>query len=602
MPVHSDSLWRWIWFFLTPYWVTFARFLVFRIVRYTIILMVPFVIGYSINAFETGEAFTDTGRMAAVLGAYMVLYGFALCSIMIFVREASTEDRLIRAMTLFSVRHMNALPLPWHEAQGSGGKLQRVMTARSSIKQMYNIYKWTAVPFTAGVLSIILSVVMIDAPLFFFLFYVGFIVTFIAAGLYMARRIPDLHNRHNVLLEKLISGVYEFVSAVRTVKAFHMGRYIDREAARMEAQGHGAMIDIFRATYLKWMVLNIVGFFWITAFVVACIAGIYQGWLTAGAFATIFFMAYTLWNRLEEIVYMQDEFLQARNGFMRLTETLKAPQVSYDHPPLLPYDPHWRKIAFRHVGFHYTGTAGDNVPAALHDVTLDIVRGERIALVGRSGAGKSTFIKLLMKQVEPTSGQILIDTTGLPHVPVADWLSHIGFVPQDVELFNMSIRENILLDRDHESCADHYDRALEHAALDQLLAGLPQGDGTMVGERGIKLSGGQRQRLGIARALVRDADMIIFDEATASLDSLSEQVIQDALATAFSGKTMIIIAHRLSTVRFADRIVVMENGAIAEQGGFDDLIARNGKFAAMWALQSAGFIDGEPTREDVMKT
>jgi ATP-binding cassette subfamily B protein len=138
---------------------------------------------------------------------------------------------------------------------------------------------------------------------------------------------------------------------------------------------------------------------------------------------------------------------------------------------------------------------------------------------------------------------------------------------------------------------------LKHSALDQLMDTLPQGDNTMVGERGIKLSGGQRQRLGIARALVREADLIIFDEATASLDSLSEQVIQNALGTVFASKTMVIIAHRLSTVRFADRIIVLEDGRIAEQGRFADLIARNGKFAAMWALQSSGFIDDDPVIE-----
>lgn len=132
---------------------------------------------------------------------------------------------------------------------------------------------------------------------------------------------------------------------------------------------------------------------------------------------------------------------------------------------------------------------------------------------------------------------------------------------------------------------------MQQAALDGLIKTLPEGDQTLVGERGIKLSGGQRQRLGIARALVRNADMIIFDEATASLDSLSEQVIQKALTTAFSGRTMIIIAHRLSTVRFADRIVVMENGRIIENGTFSELIAKGEKFATLWQLQSSGFID-----------
>lgn len=598
MPVQSDSLWRWLGFFLKPYWKTFAVFLGFRIVRYTLIAMMPFMIGFTINAFEKGWGFEEPVKLGLIVGSYLAAFGGCLLSILLFAREAGAEDRLIRSMTLFSVRHMNALPLTWHEAQGSGGKLQRVMTARSSIKQMYNIYKWTAVPFTASVAAIVLSIVMIDAPVGFLGLYAGFIASFFAVAAIMAKPIPALHNRHNVFLEKLMSGVYEFVSAVRTVKAFDMGGYIAREAERLESDGHSAMTDVFRATYLKWTVLNMVGFFWLAAFVSSCVLGIYQGWLTTGAFATIFFLAQNLWNRLEEIVYMQDEFLQARNGFMRLTETLKAPPVSYDHAPLRPLPQDWKTLSFHGVDFVYTGGL-DKAPPALRDITLTLRRGEKIALVGRSGAGKSTFVKLLMKQMEPTQGTIRIDGTDLKNIPSREWLGHIGFVPQDVELFNMTIRENILLDRDGAGNEDAYASALKHAALDRLIETLPQGDDTPVGERGIKLSGGQRQRLGIARALVRDADLIIFDEATASLDSLSEQIIQDALSTAFAGRTMVIIAHRLSTVRFADRIVVLEDGRIAEHGRFDELIAARGKFAAMWELQSAGFIDGEPEKENI---
>jgi ATP-binding cassette subfamily B protein len=596
MPVRSESLVRWVGFFLYPYWKIFAGFLIFRIARYTVIAMVPFMIGYKIKAFETGMAHDDPQRLFTVLAAYMTLYGVALMSIFLFVAEARAEDRMVRGMTLFSVRHMNALPLAWHEAQGSGGKLQRAMTARASMKQMYNIYKWTAVPFTAGLLSIVLSVAMLDAPWFFLLLYAGFIATFIATGLFMARKIPKLHDRHNAVLEKLMSGVYEFVSAVRTVKAFHMGDYIEREARRLEGDGLRAMTDIFRATYGKWSALNIVGFFWIGIFIVTCTLGVYQGWLSTGAFATIFFMAHALWGRLEEVVYMQDEFLQARSGFMRLTETLKSPPVSYDVEPLLPYDAGWSGLCFDRVDFEY-GTGDGGAPPALHEVSIRIGRGEKIALVGRSGAGKSTLVKLLMKQTAPSKGTIYLDSTNLAQVPTQDWLAHIGYVPQDVELFNTDIRSNILLDLPYDGNEDRYRRALKHAALNQLIESLPEGDKTLVGERGIKLSGGQRQRLGIARALVRDAEIIIFDEATASLDSLSEGVIQDALRHAFKDRTMIIIAHRLSTVKFADRIVVMENGRVIEEGTFNELIARNGAFARLWAMQSSGFVDEEDGRE-----
>lgn len=595
MPVGSSNFFKWAWFFLEPYRKTFILFFSFRVVRYTVLSLTPLIIGYIINAFENGWAFQHPQKLFSIVAGYLILCAAANLSILLFLTEAKMEDRAIRGLTLFSVRHMNGLPLSWHESQGSGGKLQRVMTARSSMKQMYAIYKWSLIPFLGGIIAIFLSIAMMKAPFFFLLMYAGFIVTFLAAGIYTARKIPELHNRHNILNEKLMAGVYEFVSAVRTVKAFHMGDYIDREARQREAAGHGAMTHVFRATYTKWGILNTIGFLWTSAFILAGVNGIYHEWLSVGTFAALYFMADNLWHRLEEMVYMQDQFLESRNGFMRLTETLKTPSVTHDHAPIHELPENWRQIAFCHVDFAYASDGKS--PPALHKVDLTFRRGEKIALVGRSGAGKSTLVKLLMKQVEPSSGAMMIDDVGLKHIASAEWLGRIGFVPQDVELFNMNIRENILLDIPFEGNEGIYSAALKQAALDGLVDTLPMGDQTMVGERGIKLSGGQRQRLGIARALVRRSDIIIFDEATASLDSLSEQVIQDALSSAFHGKTMIIIAHRLSTVRFADRIVVLEGGHVVEQGTFDDLVRAGGKFSTMWELQSAGFVDGEPMRE-----
>lgn len=596
MPVESSSFFRWIGFFLSPYKATFITFFSFRVVRYTILSMLPLMMGLIINGFEKGWAFAEPEKLVLMIAVFLCLYGAALASISLFFFEARAEDKTVRGLTLFSVGHMNALPLTWHEAQGSGSKLQRIMQARSSLKQLFMIYKWSVVPFIGSALAIFISIAMMDAPHFFFLMFAGFVGTFFAAAWWTAKPLPELHNRHNAVLERLMSGVYEFVSAVRTVKAFHMGEYIEREALRYEREGHGAMTLVYRASYWKWTILNTIGFLWMAGFIVICTMGVYHHWLSAGAFAAIFFLANNLWMRLEEMVYMQDQFLEFRNGFMRLTETLKAPPVNYDMAPISRLPENWSSLHFDHVDFAYDG-ADEKSPPALHDIHLSIRRGEKIALIGRSGAGKSTFIKLLMKQALPAKGEIRLDDLSLNSVASSDWLSSIGFVPQDVELFNMNIRDNILLDRSYEENADIYNRALKQAALDQLIADLPQGDQTMVGERGIKLSGGQRQRLGIARALVRDADLIIFDEATASLDSLSEQVIQNALMSAFAGRTMLIIAHRLSTVRFADRIIVLENGHIAEQGSFDDLIRLGGKFATLWAMQSSGFVDDDAARE-----
>lgn len=586
LPAGSDSFLRWLHFFLSPYLKTFLAFTTLRATRFCILAFLPLAIGWTINAFDSGLAFENPRHVLTVIGGYMTLYGGALMSIVFFWHESAMQDRLIRGLTLFSIAHMNKLPLHWHEAQGSGGKMQRVMTARNSVKHLYNIYKWSVIPFFGTTIGILASVVAIKAPFYFVFLYAGFTVTFFYAAWRVGRVLPALHDRHNKLFEKLMSGVYEFVSAVRTVRAFHMQDYIERHARNSEREGHEAMGAVFGAIFRKWAVLNMVGFAWMTLFVGLCVHGIYHGTMTTGAFATVFFLAHNLWNMLEGMIFMQDEFYEHRNGFMRLTETLKTAPHENDVAPLAPFAKNWRAITFDHAGFAYDGKDAQ----ALHDLTFTIKRGEKIALVGRSGAGKSTLVKLLMKQMLAQDGTIRIDDTDLRHIDSGAWLGQIGYVPQDVELFNLSIRDNILLDRaetpDNE---DAYNRALDQSALRELIDSLPDGDATIVGERGVRLSGGQRQRLGIARALVRDAQLIIFDEATSALDSLSEQAIQHAIEQTFGDHTVILIAHRLSTVRHVDRIYVLEDGRIIEQGPFDILRAANGPFARMWSLQSGGF-------------
>jgi len=589
MPRESDNFFRWLGFFLKPYARLLLLFLGVRLFRYAVLYILPLAIGLVIKAFESGWAYTHPVQLAMAVGAYMVLYCAVLFSIGVFIKESAAQDRMVRAMTMFSIRHINSLPLDWHEAQGSGGKLQRVMTARSSLKGLIDIYKWSLVPFVGAMIAITISVAIIDAPAWFLLLYMGFAGTFITAALYVAKPLPELHNRHNAVLEKLLSGVYEFVSAVRTVKSFNMARYIEERGQEFESEGHEAWRTVLRTIFRKWMALNSIAGLWMCIFLAVCMSGVYSHALSIGAFATLFFLAYDLWKTLENLVYIQDQYIEYRAGFMRLTETLKVSPRALDLAPIVPLPRDWKTLTFKNVDFSY----GEGKSHALSAITMAVNRGEKIALVGPSGAGKSTLAKLLMKQMWPVSGAIAVDGADLRHIAIEDWLNQTGVVPQDVELFNMSIRDNILLDRVDTAGEDAYKTALEQAALDSFIASLPQGDATLIGERGIKLSGGQRQRLGIARALVRQAELIVFDEATSSLDSLSEQAIQEAIEKSFAGKTLVVIAHRLSTVRHVDRIFVLSDGKLVEDGSFRDLIRKNGTFAKMWALQSDSFAEDE---------
>ncbi|MDO8521271.1 MAG: ABC transporter ATP-binding protein [bacterium] len=245
-------------------------------------------------------------------------------------------------------------------------------------------------------------------------------------------------------------------------------------------------------------------------------------------------------------------------------------------------------IEFDHAAFHYQGEAGDG-EAAINDFTATIKAGERVALVGPSGAGKSTIVKLLFRFFDPTSGAIKIDGVDIRDFPLATLRQQLSLVPQDPSLFHRSLTENIRYGRPGATDEEVF-RAAHLAHCDEFIHALPARYETLVGERGIKLSGGERQRVALARAFVRNAPVIVLDEATSSLDSESERHIQQALGELMKGRTTIVIAHRLSTIRSMDRIIVMDKGRIIEDGSHDELLAKKGMYAKLWTLQQGGFI------------
>jgi ATP-binding cassette subfamily B protein len=244
-------------------------------------------------------------------------------------------------------------------------------------------------------------------------------------------------------------------------------------------------------------------------------------------------------------------------------------------------------IDVKHIDFDY-----ENIPVFI-DFSLLVKGGEKVGLVGRSGAGKSTFVSLLLRHYDVSEGSIEIDGQDI-HTSTLDSLrASIAFVPQDTSLFHRSIRANISYGSEKET-DEEVAKAAKLAKADEFIERLPQGYKTMVGERGVKLSGGQRQRISIARAFLKNAPILILDEATSSLDSESEQAIQESLEHLMKGRTVIAIAHRLSTLKEMDRIVVIADGKIVEDGNPDKLLEKkNGIFKNMWEHQVKGFIVDE---------
>ncbi len=271
----------------------------------------------------------------------------------------------------------------------------------------------------------------------------------------------------------------------------------------------------------------------------------------------------------------------------QFTQLLLTPNQLKDVVSPQPFAVTKGQVELRQVDFNYQG---DQQQPLFQDFNLQISAGEKVALVGRSGGGKTTVTKLLLRFVDLTGGELLIDGQNIATVSLRDLRSSIAYVPQEPAMFHRSIRENIRYGRLDASDAD-VEEAAKKAHAHEFIAQLASGYDTLVGERGVKLSGGQRQRIAIARAIIKDAPILVLDEATSALDSESEKLIQAALWELMKGRTAIVIAHRLSTIQKMDRIVVLDHGAIAEQGTHKQLLDHNGIYAKLWAHQSGGFIN-----------
>ncbi|MCP8940165.1 ABC transporter transmembrane domain-containing protein [Alsobacter sp. SYSU M60028] len=433
------------------------------------------------------------------------------------------------------------------------------------------------------------------------------LVLFIGAAAMMVITSPRLSSLVLIAIPVIVLPLVASGRSVRRRSRLAQDRLADASAYATEAIGSTRVMQAFtaepsavarfsaaveeafeasRATTMARAMLTAVAIFLIFASVVAVLwygaQDVLSGQITGGRLSQFVLYAVFAAGALGELSQVWSEVSAAAGAAGRIAEILAVkPRIEAPAQPLALPEPPLGTVEFRDVRFAYPSRPDGPI---LHGLHLSVARGERVAVVGPSGAGKSTLVQLLLRFYDPLSGDVLVDGVPITRVDPRALRRRMAFVPQDPVVFGATIAENILYGRPDASRAD-MERAAALAAADEFIRALPQGYETRVGERGVTLSGGQRQRIAIARAILRDAPILLLDEATSALDAESETLVQAALDRLMEGRTTIVIAHRLATVLKADRILVMDEGRIVEQGTHAELVNAGGLYARLARLQ-----------------
>ena len=393
-----------------------------------------------------------------------------------------------------------------------------------------------------------------------------------------SRRSQDKMAELNHILQETFSGI-------RIVKAFVMETF---EIGKFKAATQRLLktnLRIVRADALTGPVMELLGAATIVGLLLYARNQILHHVQTTGSFVAFLYALIKMYEPIKRLTGINNQFQQAVGASEQVFRYLDVRSEVADRPGAIELAHFEKEIVFEHVNFSYEA----GVPL-LRDVNLRIARGEVVALVGSSGAGKSTLANLIPRFFDVTGGRVLIDGHNVRDVTLRSLRAQIGMVTQETILFNETVCNNICYGRPVRDAAA-MEEAARAALAHEFITEMPQGYETVIGERGQRLSGGQRQRIAIARALLKNPPLLILDEATSELDTESELLVQRALANLMAGRTVLVIAHRLSTVRRADRIVVLDRGAISEIGTHQDLVTRGGIYQRLHELQ---FVDAEP--------
>ena len=539
----------------------------------------PFILKYVVDALNQ-----PTVSEALLLPlALVAAYGTSRFSYVVFGEIRDTlfgrvTERAMRRVGLKVFEHLHALDLDFHLNRRTGGLARDIERGTNGISFLMRFFVFNIAPTMLEIL--VVSCLLgwrygIVFSLMILLAASAYIVFSVVATEWRTRFVREMNLADSTANTRAVDSLLNY----ETVKyfgneQFEADRY-DGDLARWENARRSNRLSLFALNGGQAFIVALA----MTVGLMLAAYGVSDGSMTLGDFVLINAFMMQLFMPLNFLGMVYREIKGSLAGIEQMFALLEVKPQIIDSQEARPLQIEGGKIEFRDVGFRYGPER-----SILDRVSFTVGEGEKVAVVGASGAGKSTLVKLLFRFYEADAGKIVIDGQDIRDCSQASLRASIGIVPQDTVLFNDTLFENIRYgrpDADQAAVAE----AIRMAHLDDFISALPEGAETQVGERGLKLSGGERQRVAIARTLLKRPRILVFDEATSSLDSRSERAILVALAEIAQGHTSLVIAHRLSTVVDADRIVVLDDGVVVEQGSHEELLKKDGAYAALWQTQ-----------------
>jgi subfamily B ATP-binding cassette protein MsbA len=501
------------------------------------------------------------------IGTYLVNYaGFG----MITDLRDDLYNAILRSSSAFFVKHTTGTLL-----STIVNDIEKVQFAMSSVLAEF-LQQFFTLIFTAAV------VILVGGKLAWVLLL--FLPVILYSSRKIGRQVRSKTRGGQDKLAEIQNILHETITGNRIVKAFGMEKW---EVERFRAAARRlfrANLRVVAAFAISSPLMDILGAIAIALLLLLGRDQINRHGFTEGAFFTFIIAVFKLYDPVRKFAMFNNNFQQAVGASSEIFRFMDMEDEVREKPGAKRMGKFVRAIRFADVSFSYA--SAEDSPVVLHDINLEVKAGEVLAVVGSSGAGKSTLVHLIPRFFDVSGGSILIDDNDVRDVTLESLRSQIGIVTQETVLFNDTVRNNIAYGQPHVS-QKKVEEAARAARAHEFIRGLPEGYHTMIGERGVRLSGGERQRIAIARAILKNAPILILDEATSALDSESESLVQSALQNLMTGRTVFVIAHRLSTVRRADRIVVLESGTISDIGAHEDLMQKLGTYRRLYELQFA---------------